>query len=485
MDIRNRASEFNVSLYSQNVDLSASLKIRLRDAGYQIQTEMDLEKFIDAQRKNPSHVVVLEVNSLTKPLHDCIKILLDISNEIRIILLSEAEQISLLKNYYKYNVDFSFASNGANLPDVLTSAVDLICAGLFRTYQNEQIYQAYIQEKNELEEMKLAWEREKQSPKVRPFQNRIVDYKVASSKEELLDIFYQNTPGQSWIYLKFIPTMKTFVAVSYFQVPEKWVEGFSFKVPAHDSDFNSKIIQGEMPESILSYIKDKINAQQIKFLPLLIKGQIEGILISPQEISAEVSEDFSLMSILYTNLVYESQPKYLDVEDQLTGFYNQLFYKRILEKEIDRAKRILAPLSIVKVGIDKFTEIETTLGANVVDDVIKKIAEVIKQTSRLPDYICRTDVNEFSLVLVNCDKKGAAVRAERLRSTLNEMQFTKSGVSITVSQGISEYPTMVNTQEELDEAAHKALEFISEKGGDRICIAKPPRGHKPDFMVTE
>ena len=485
MDIRSRASEFNISLYSQNVDLSASLKVRLVDAGYQIQTEMDLEKFIDSQRKNPSHVVILEVNSLTKPLHDCIKMLLDISTEIRIILLSEAEQISLLKNYYKYNVDFAFASNGVNLPDVLSSAIDLICSCLFRTYQNEQIYQAYIKEKNELDEMRIASEREKQSPKVRPFHNRIVDYKVASSKEELLDIFYQNTPEQSWIYLKFIPTMKTFVAVSYFQVPEKWVEGFSFKVPAQENEFNSHILSGEMPESLLNYIKDKIGLQQIKFLPLLIKGQIEGLLISPQDISAEVSEDFSLMSLLYTNLVYESQPKYLDVEDQLTGFYNQLFYKRILEKEIDRAKRILAPLSVIKVGIDKFTEIETAMGAHVVDDVIKKIAEVIKQTSRLPDYICRTNVNEFSLVLVNCDKKGAAVRAERLRTALNEMQFTKSGVSITVSQGISEYPTIVNSQEDLDETSLKALNFISEKGGDRICIAKPARGHRPDFMVTE
>lgn len=44
------------------------------------------------------------------------------------------------------------------------------------------------------------------------------------------------------------------------------------------------------------------------------------------------------MSLVYSNLVYELQPKFLDVEDSLTGFYNELFYKRILDKEIDGKK---------------------------------------------------------------------------------------------------------------------------------------------------
>ena len=55
---------------------------------------------------------------------------------------------------------------------------------------------------------------------------------------------------------------------------------------------------------------------------------------------------------------------------------------------------------------------------------------------------------------------------------------------ITVSQGISEYPSLTKSAETLDESARKTLEFIITKGGDKICIYKAPSDHKPDFQVN-
>ena len=190
------------------------------------------------------------------------------------------------------------------------------------------------------------------------------------------------------------------------------------------------------------------------------------------------------MSLVYANLVHESLPKFLDVEDSLTGFYNDLFYKRILDKEIDRSKRTFSPLSVIKIKIDKFLEIETSYGRSVADEIIKKVANQIRATSRLPDYICRTAENEFSLVLINCHRKGAALRAERLRQSLELEKFSKSGLQITVSQGISEYPTLTNTIQELNQSAFDAMKFISEKGGNKICIYKAQSDHRPDFSVN-
>ena len=215
-----------------------------------------------------------------------------------------------------------------------------------------------------------------------------------------------------------------------------------------------------------------------------MKDEIEGLLISPQDITAEMAEDFSLMSLLYNLIVSESQPKHLEVEDALTGFYNESFYKRILEKEIDRSKRIFAPLSVVKISVDIFREIEVSHGRNFCDEIIKKVAEVIKNTSRLPDYACRTGVNEFSVVLVNCNRKGAVLRAERLRQQVKLESFSKTGLTITLSQGISEFPSLTKTAESLNESAQKSLEFISAKGGDKICVYKAPQDHNPEFQVN-
>lgn len=190
------------------------------------------------------------------------------------------------------------------------------------------------------------------------------------------------------------------------------------------------------------------------------------------------------MSMIYNLITLESQPKYLDIEDSLTGLFNQVFYQRILEKEIERSKRTFAPISVVKVAIDIYKETEITQGRVFCDEVIKKISDILKSTSRLPDYTCRTDDNEFSIILTNCNRKGAALRAERLRQKLKAEIFSKPNFTVTVSQGISEYPSLTKSAGTLNDSARKALDFILTKGGDKICIFKAAQDHKPDFQVN-
>ena len=363
-------------------------------------------------------------------------------------------------------------------------AVDLICENLFRLYQNEQIFKLQQETEQKMLTMSEAVVLERRGPEVRPFQMRISEYKTTDSKEELLQKFFQQTPMQSWVFLKYIKSIQTYIAVSHQNMEASWVEGLSYKIPGDAAAFNHHILTGKFPESLIQYLMQKWDVPAIKIMPLTLKDSVEGILISTQDIGADVAEDFSLMTLVYQLMALESQPLHLDVEDSLTGFYNQLFYKRILEKEIDRSKRTLAPLSVVKIAIDSFNEIEASQGRAFTDEVIKKIAQVISQTSRLPDYACRTAENEFSLVLTNCNKKGAALRAERLRQILKSESFSRSGFVITVSQGISEYPTLTRASKSLDESAGKALGFIVSKGGDKICIFKAPADHQPDFQVN-
>ena len=309
-----------------------------------------------------------------------------------------------------------------------------MCEGLFRLYQNEQIYQSFQNKSADIVQLKNEIQTERSGPVVRPFQMRITDYKLAESKEELLQKFFSQSPQQSWVFLKYIKSIKTYIAVAHQNMQENWVEGLSFKIPTDEIEFNNQIIISDFPESLIEYLKNKWEISALKILPLLLKDQIEGLLITPQDISAEVAEDFSLMSLVYQLLSLEAQPQHLDVEDSLTGFYNQLFYKRILDKEIDRSKRTFAPISVIKVSIDAFRELEVSQGRQFCDEIIKKIAAIIQNTSRLPDYACRTQENEFALVLTNCNRKGAALRAERLRQVLKTESFSKSGFVITVSQ---------------------------------------------------
>lgn len=484
MNIREQASNFTIFVLSQDADLGSRTKLSLSEAKYDTYFFADFDEMFSRLQLNPPHIVVIDYESLVLPLAEFFEKILKISSEIKVICLSNTENYSTFVDFKSYNLVHFFDRHAQAVELQVVASVDQICEGLFRLYQNEQVFESYTKLNQDVDKLKSEVQTERAGPLVRPFQMRISEYRVAESKEDLLQIFFKQTPNQAWVFLKFIKSIQTYICVTHQNMPENWVEGLSFKVPEEDSEFNQKILLGNIPESFLDYIKDRWEVGNLKFLPLLLKNEIEGVMISTQDIDAAVAEDFSLMSLVYNLLSIEAQPQFVDVEDSLTGFYNQLFYKRILDKEIDRSKRSFAPLAVVKIAVDTFKELEVSQGKHFCDEVIKKIADVIKATSRLPDYACRTSENEFSIVLTNCDRKGAALRSERLRQKLKLESFTKIGVAITISQGISEYPSLTTSAEGLNESARKALDFISSKGGDKICIYKAPQDHKPDFQVN-
>ncbi|MFZ3230523.1 MAG: diguanylate cyclase [Pseudobdellovibrio sp.] len=484
MKIKDYAADFTVFVLSQDADLGSRVKLTLARGHYETFFFADFDEMFERVKEAPPHIIVVDHEALIDELSIFFDKTLKCSSEIRIILMTKPEQFPLLTDYKEFNLAQFFDRDSAAVSFQVLNCVDQVCENLFRLYQNEQLFELYQTKGQELAQLYTDVGTERLGPTVRPFQMRITNYKLAESKEELLQKFFLQTPNQSWVFLKYIKSIKTYIAVAHQNMEENWVEGLSFKIPNDEAEFNNHVLVGDYPESLIQYLKDRWNIGALKIIPLILKDQIEGLLITPQDISAEVAEDFSLMSLVYQMLSLEAQPLHLDVEDSLTGFYNQLFYKRILDKEIDRSKRTFAPISVVKVSIDAFRELEVSQGRPFCDEIIKKIAAIIQNTSRLPDYACRTKENEFSLVLTNCNRRGAALRAERLRQVLKTESFSKSGFVITVSQGISEYPSLTENAVDLDESSIKALNFISLKGGDKICIYKAPVDHKPDFQVN-
>ncbi|MFN3697593.1 MAG: GGDEF domain-containing protein [Pseudobdellovibrio sp.] len=483
MKIRDYSTQFSISIFSQNVDIGSRLKYQVSQAGYQSFFFADLDLLLNQVNTDPSHIVIFDSETSLLPLHQFVEKALKASAEIRFIILAQHQKIPQLSGYKEFNTDFVLPNSDPMLEYLVLWSVDSICENILRTYQNEQL----LVDLNEAENTKIQIEstlsHERSSSQVRPYQTRIAAYKTATSKENILDLFYQQTPNQSWIYLKFVPTIQTFLCVSYHQVPEDWIEGISFKIPAKDKEFINTLLLGQLPHSLETYLLNKFNVARLKFLPMIVGEKIEGILVSTQDIAAEVAEDFSLMSLIYELNFSEIKNVQTEVEDNFTGFYNKSYYFKILERELDQAKRVLQPLSVIKIGIDKLAEIEISQGRRAADEVLREVADQLKFSSRISDYICRTDENEFALILVNCSKKGAAIRAERVRLGVNQARIQRNGLDITVSQGIAEYPMLTHDVVSLDDLATRALKFISSKGGDKICIAKAHKDHTPDFTV--
>jgi len=141
------------------------------------------------------------------------------------------------------------------------------------------------------------------------------------------------------------------------------------------------------------------------------------------------------------------------------------------------------PLSVVKISLDDFYELESSMGEATRDELLKSLASVVHKSSRTNDLSCRTGMNELSMILPHCSKKGAALRAERLRRIVEATSLMDNGIKVSISLGVSEYPSLCDSAKSLDETAAKALNHIFDKGGNKICLYKAPGDYKPEFLV--
>jgi diguanylate cyclase (GGDEF)-like protein len=124
------------------------------------------------------------------------------------------------------------------------------------------------------------------------------------------------------------------------------------------------------------------------------------------------------------------------------------------------------------------------LGETVRDELLKSVGTIISKTSRTNDVTCRTAANEIAMILPHCSRKGAALRAERIRRIIEGTSFIDNGMKLSISLGISEYPTLCDSAKTLDETASKALLHIADKGGNKICLFKASESHQPEYEVA-
>ncbi len=158
--------------------------------------------------------------------------------------------------------------------------------------------------------------------------------------------------------------------------------------------------------------------------------------------------------------------------DHLTGLFNRGYWELQLIKEFKRFDRYEQPSSLIMLDIDHFKKVNDTYGHTVGDDVIRKVSRAIKEQVRDLDIAGRYGGEEFGIVLTSTDSAGAAIFAERLRKTIENMVVYSEGqeVEFTVSLGISQLSTNISDHRGWIEKADQALYKSKEGGRNRFTI---------------
>jgi diguanylate cyclase (GGDEF)-like protein len=125
--------------------------------------------------------------------------------------------------------------------------------------------------------------------------------------------------------------------------------------------------------------------------------------------------------------------------DALTGLSNRRVFEERIHGMMESAKRHHHPLSMISMDLDKFKMINDNLGHQAGDEVLRSVAQVLKQAVRSTDLLIRMGGDEFLLILDNTDLQNARILAERLCVAVDALNIwaddtTKLGVSIGLSQ---------------------------------------------------
>jgi diguanylate cyclase (GGDEF)-like protein len=494
LNIRDHSSQFSVFVFMTDVDLGASVKVHLSQVGYDAYYFQDQDTVLERLRENPPHILVVATKALNGVLSDFVSEVQKINSEIRFIVISSLDQFTTLAQYNTLGFEDVLSQESVALENRIVWSVDRVCEKLFLTYQNEQLYDDLLATKEKeqseaqaVQTLQVDIEEHKKTAGIQ-VSLRLAEYRSAESKEEMIQKYLNLTSDFVCLYFKYLPSVQSFIATHASGVSASTIQGVGVQLDSSEVKLlEDQISLGLLPLRFTEMLREAFQYNPPKALPLYSHNMLEGVIVYSGHLAASqtqrLTEEFALFSLCYTNFILEKKVDSLEVQDFVTELYNRNYYFKVIEDEVQRSRRQKLPISVVKIAIDNFYELESSLGEFARDELLKSTATLTVKTSRSNDVTCRTAANEIALVLPNCTKKGAALRAERLRRIIEGAAFLDKGMRLTVSMGISEFPSLCDSGKTLDETSTKALIHIADRGGNKICLYKALESHKPEFLV--
>jgi len=180
------------------------------------------------------------------------------------------------------------------------------------------------------------------------------------------------------------------------------------------------------------------------------------------KVSKKIRKMFSVMNESIS-MLYD-----IATHDEKTGIYNFKFFDNVFDMEIEKAKRGQQKLSLIIIDIDFFKKINDAYGHVKADELLIKLAAILKKQIRVSDVLARFGGEEFVILLPETDIAKAKRLSVRLKNAVHSDKILKKH-NLTVSGGITEFKKGDN-KKKIKERADKALYKAKHEGRDRFII---------------
>jgi len=204
----------------------------------------------------------------------------------------------------------------------------------------------------------------------------------------------------------------------------------------------------------------------VTILPLISVNKCLGVILIGSETDLGVGL-FSYIANYCALFIHNSellnQTNLYANTDTLTSLYNHRGFQERLTGELAKAHSEGTSLSILMFDINNISKINRELGHAKGDEVIKLVADKVKQNLRTNDVAGRYGGDEIALILPETDTNDAKYIAEYITYSLS-CCFVDDVGPVKVSVGISTYPSCASNQEKLLILAEQAMYVSQAKG---------------------
>lgn len=172
------------------------------------------------------------------------------------------------------------------------------------------------------------------------------------------------------------------------------------------------------------------------------------------------------------------------LRDPMTGLYCRRFLQEYTDKLVAAADRRGEQIAVVMFDLDHFKRVNDTHGHDGGDVVLKHVATVMRESVRAADIVVRVGGEEFLVVLLDANEADAIRVAEKVRARVESspVALRDGSVAVTMSAGVSVFPTDANDFSACIKLADLALYRAKETGRNRTArfaattASSDPRG---------
>jgi diguanylate cyclase (GGDEF)-like protein/PAS domain S-box-containing protein len=180
-------------------------------------------------------------------------------------------------------------------------------------------------------------------------------------------------------------------------------------------------------------------------------------------------------------LVLQERLRELSLRDPLTGLHNRRHLDAALPLALQAARARQQPVSVLMVDLDHFKRVNDQHGHPAGDEVLRRVAELLRRSARSSDITGRCGGEEFLLVLPGLDKPAALQRADQLRRAIealcieidlpHESGNSRLTLRLSATIGVATCPPDGDDADALVAAADLALYAAKAAGRNRVGAA--------------